>query len=462
MVNTTEEKKRLQRGLQPRHVMLMAMAGMIGTGIFKGSGDTLNIAGPSVIIAYLLCGLILFIVMAALTELAIAYPGLNIQHIIHKAFGFRASIIVGWLYWMNWMIVTVVEILAAGSFLEYWFPHTPLWLLSALCSLFVIGINLFQVNYYGEFEFWFGGIKITAIIVFIAIGLLILIGIIPSHTQPLKNLFGFGGFFPHGISGIVQAFLVVIFSYGGSELIGLTVTETKDVEKTLPKIIKSVVFRVILFYILPIMIICGIMPWNSVSATQSSPFVQVFEAVRMPGVPHLMNFVLLTAVLSAANSGIYATTRTLYSMAERGEAPRFARRLSRRGVPVGGLALTGSFLVIGVFLAFLVRDQIIVQLMSIPGFTIILVWIAICAAELKLRPTYVRLPFFKVIGYPYMTIAGIVALSAIFISFVLNKANMVGSITCFIIMAALIVISLFFNHNEAGEKDQKRNPAKLQ
>ncbi|TGA97554.1 amino acid permease [Sporolactobacillus shoreae] len=453
MVHVTEERKKLQRGLQPRHIMLMAMAGMIGTGIFKGSGDTLNIAGPSVIIAYLLCGLILFIVMAALAELAIAYPGLNIQHLIHKAFGFRASIIAGWLYWINWMIVTVVEILAAGSFLEYWFPHAPLWLLSALCGLFIIGINLFQVKYYGEFEFWFASIKITAIIIFIIVGLLLLFGIIPSHAQPIKNLFGFGGFFPHGISGIVQAFLVVIFSYGGSELIGLTVTETKDVERTLPKVIKNVVFRVILFYILPIIIICGLMPWNSVSTTQSSPFVQVFESIGMPGAPQLMNFVLLTAVLSAANSGIYATTRTLYSMAQRGEAPGFTRRLSRHGVPVGGLALTGSFLAIGVFLAFLVKDQIITELMSIPGFTICIVWIAICAAELKLRPSYGQLPFFRVIGFPYMTTAGIVALSAIFISFVLNKANAVGSITCFFIMAALITVSFFIRREPVGEKE---------
>lgn len=453
MVDTTEKgQEGLHRGLLPRHIMLMAMAGMIGTGIFKGSGDTLSIAGPSVIIAYLLCGLILFIVMVALAELAIAYPGLNIQHLIDKAFGFRTSIIVGWLYWINWMIVTIVEILAAGSFLEYWFPHVPLWLLSAFCVLFVVGINLFQVKYYGEFEFWFAGIKIFAIIAFIILGLLILFGIIPSPAHPLKNLFGYGGFFPHGIAGIVQAFLVVMFSYGGSELIGLTVTETKNVEKTLPKVIKSVVFRVILFYILPITIICGMMPWSSVSATQSSPFIQVFEVVGIPGVPHLMNFVLLTAVLSAANSGIYATTRTLYTMAGRGEAPSFTRKLTRRGVPIGGLALTTGFLVVGVILAYLVQDRIINQLMSIPGFTISIVWIAICAAELKLRPSYPRLPFFKMIGFPYMTLAGMTALFAIFVSFILNQANLVGSIACLVIMAGLITVSFFIRHESSDGK----------
>ncbi|MCO7127220.1 amino acid permease [Sporolactobacillus shoreicorticis] len=451
MMHATEEKKQsLKRGLLPRHIMLMAMAGMIGTGIFKGSGDTLTIAGPSVTIAYLVCGLILFIVMVALAEMAIAYPGLNIQHLMHQAFGFRTSIMIGWLYWINWMIVTIVEILAAGSFLNYWFPGVPLWVLAGLCGLFIIGINLFQVGLYGEFEFWFAGIKIGAIIVFIILGLLILFGIVPSPANPMKNLFGYGGFFPHGFGGMVSALLVVIFSYGGSELIGLTVTEAKDVEHVLPKVIKSVVSRVIMFYILPIIIICGMMPWSSVSATESSPFVQVFEAVGLPGVPHLMNFVLLTAVLSAANSGIYATTRTLYAMAERGEAPGFVRKLSKKGVPLGGIALTTSFLAVGVVLAYLSPSQIINQLMSIPGFTICLVWIAICAAELKLRPSYKQLPFFKMAGFPYMTIVGLVSLTLIFITFVINAANRVGTLTCLAIMVILITISFLVKKDTAS------------
>ncbi|MFT8310129.1 MAG: amino acid permease [Sporolactobacillus sp.] len=454
MAATEGKKESLRRGLLPRHIMLMAMAGMIGTGIFKGSGDTLNIAGPSVTIAYLVCGLILFIVMVALAEMAIAYPGLNMQHLMHKAFGFRTSIMIGWLYWINWMIVTVVEVLAAGSFLQYWFPSVPLWILAGLCGLFIVGINLFQVSLYGEFEFWFAGIKIGAIIVFIILGLLILFGIIPSPANPMKNLFGYGGFFPHGFGGMISALLVVIFSYGGSELIGLTVTEAKDVEHVLPKVIKSVVSRVIMFYILPIIIICGMMPWSSVSATESSPFVQVFEAVGLPGVPHLMNFVLLTAVLSAANSGIYATTRTLYAMAERGEAPGFVRKLSKSGVPLGGIALTTSFLAVGVVLAYLSPSQIINQLMSIPGFTICLVWIAICAAELKLRPSYKQLPFFKMAGFPYMTIVGLVSLSLIFVTFVLNAANRVGTLTCLAIMVILIVVS-FLVKNEAKSHESE-------
>ncbi|MCL1631681.1 amino acid permease [Sporolactobacillus sp. CPB3-1] len=454
-MGATEEKSgSLKRGLLPRHIMLMAMAGMIGTGIFKGSGDTLSIAGPSVTIAYLVCGLILFIVMVALAEMAIAYPGLNLQHLMHKAFGFRVSIVIGWLYWVNWMIVTVVEVLAAGSFLNYWLPHVPLWVLAGLCGLFIVTINLFQVSLYGEFEFWFAGIKIGAIIVFIILGLLILFGIVPSPADPVKNIFGHGGFFPNGFGGTVSALLVVIFSYGGSELIGLTVTEAKDVEHVLPKVIKSVVSRVAMFYILPIIIICGLMPWSSVSATESSPFIQVFEAVGLPGVPHLMNFVLLTAVLSAANSGIYATTRTLYAMAERGEAPGFVRKLSKSGVPLGGIALTSTFLAVGVVLAYLSPSQIINQLMSIPGFTICLVWIAICAAELRLRPAYPKVPFFKMAVFPYMTIIGAASLSLIFVTFVLNRANLIGTVTCLVIMALLVSVSFLIKSEKKLDKGE--------
>lgn len=173
----------------------------------------------------------------------------------------------------------------------------------------------------------------------------------------------------------------------------------------------------------------------------------------MPGVPHLMNFVLLTAVLSAANSGIYATTRTLYSMAERGEAPSFVRRLSKKGVPLGGIALTTSFLAVGIVLAYLSPAQIINQLMSIPGFTICLVWIAICAAELKLRKNYKKLPFFKIAGFPYVTLIGLISLSLIFISFVLNRANLIGTLTCLVIMAFLVIVS-FLVHPQANSENR--------
>ncbi|KQL53933.1 GABA permease (4-amino butyrate transport carrier) [Heyndrickxia shackletonii] len=438
------EKKQqdLKKGLLPRHVQFIALAGMIGTGIFKGSSDTLSIAGPSVVLAYLLGGLLLLIVMVALGEMAIAHPGMNVQHLVNKAFGHRVSFIVGWLYWINWVIVTTVELLAGGSFLQYWFPNIPLWLLSFLCAAVILGINSFHVKFYGELEFWFAGIKIFALIAFIILGCLILSGILPSSIDnPISNYTSHGGFFPHGIGGIFSAFLVVMFSYGGAELIGVAVTETQNAKKVLPKIVKGTVWRVIIFYICPILIICGIVPWDKVSGVDS-PFVQVFSTAGLPGAANIMNFVLLTAVLSAANSGIYATSRTLFSMAQTGEAPKLLLKVSKNGTPINGILITGFLILIGVFLAYLAPENIINYMMTIPGFTIMLIWISICFSQLKLRPQYKEKPFFQVKWFPFTTILALIGLITIFISFMFNAQNKVGTIVCLIILLLLVVFSL--------------------
>ncbi|WP_144555183.1 amino acid permease [Bacillus sp. X1(2014)] len=437
----------LQKGLLPRHVQFIALAGMIGTGIFKGSSDTLAIAGPSVVVAYLIGGLLLFIIMAALGEMTLAFPNLNVQHLVNKAFGFQVSYIVGWLYWINWTLVTVVELLAAGSFLQFWFPTIPLWLLSFLCAVVIVGINLTQVKYYGEFEFWFAGIKIIALVAFIILGFSLLFGIIPSSVQdPLSNYTAHGGFFPHGIGGTFSAFLVVMFSYGGAELIGVAVTETKDAGRVMPKIIKGAVWRVIIFYILPIIIICGLMPWDKVTGADS-PFVQVFSATGLPGAAHIMNFVLLTAVLSAANSGIYATSRTLFSMAQSGVAPKMLAKLSAKGIPLTGIMLTSVCILAGVYLAYLTPSQVIGYLMTIPGFTVMVLWISICAAQLKLRPLYRNKPAFKVNWFPYTTIFAILSLSIIFIGFVFNENNIIGTAVSLATIGLLIILSFLVRKN---------------
>lgn len=442
----------LKKGLLPRHVQFIALAGMIGTGIFKGSSDTLHIAGPSVVFTYLIGGLILFIIMAALGEMALAFPNHNVQHLVHRAFGHRISFIVGWLYWINWILVTVVELLAAGSFLQFWLPHAPLWLLSLICAVVIVGINLFQVKFYGELEFWFAAIKIIALVAFIVLGILLLSGVIPSAIHhPLANYTSHGGLFPHGISGTISAFLVVMFSYGGAELIGVAVTETKDSEQVLPKIIKGAVLRVIIFYMLPILIICGMMPWNQVTG-QSSPFVQVFSSTGLPGAAHIMNFVLLTAVLSAANSGIYATSRTLFSMSQSGTAPKGLSKTSTSGIPLTGILITSLFILLGVYLAYVTPSEVISYLMTIPGFTVMSIWISICAAHLKLRPKYKNMPAFQLKWFPYTTIAALLSLSIIIIGFLMNFNNLIGSIVSMMTLAILGILSFTI-----GNKDTEGN-----
>lgn len=432
----------LQKKLLPRHISFMAMGGVIGTGIFKGSSETISIAGPAVILTYVLAGLLLLVVMGAIAEMATVYPNRNMKDFIREAFGERLSFIVGWLYCFMWLTVCVIEVLAAGSFLQYWLPDVPLWLLSLASGALIIGINMMSVGGYGETEFWLAGIKIAMIIIFIILGSSLIFGLLPmSEATPyLHNFTDYGGFLPRGWAPIFSALLVVMFSYGGSELIGLTLTETQDAEKVLPKVVKSFILRVILFYTLPILIICGLIPWNQLNE-HTSPFVQVLAATGLKGADHIMNFILITAVLSAANSGIYGATRMLHSMASQGEAPRSLAKTSAKGVPINSLKLCAVVLVIGSLLAYFAQDGLFRLLMAVPGFVVILVWISICMSQLKLRKSYPKEPTFKVWGFPYITVVTLVCLTVIAISFLFDAQNRISIGTCLGVLLMLTIWS---------------------
>jgi AAT family amino acid transporter len=433
----------LQKKLLPRHISLMAMGGAIGTGIFKGSAETVSIAGPGIIFTYLFAGLLLLVVMGAIAEMAIVYPGTNMKGFVQKAFGKRVSFVVGWYYCFMWLAVCVIEIVVAGSFLQYWLPAIPLWELSLGCAALVIGINLMNVKNYGEFEFWFAGIKIVMIMVFIVLGACILFGIIPSDkSNYLQNFTRHGGFLPNGWMSIFSALIIVMFSYGGSELIGLTVPEVKDAERILPKVIKSFILRIVLFYTLPIIIICGLIPWNEVSH-QASPFVQVLSMSGLQGAAHIMNFILITAVLSAANSGIYGCTRMLHSLAVEGEAPKSFSYVTKKGVPIYSLILTAVVILGGSLVAFVAQDKVFLLLMAVPGFVVSVVWISICLAQLKLRKAYPIEPSFKLRGFPYVTAIAAAALTILVVIFMLNEQNRVSIIACLVVLAILFIISIF-------------------
>lgn len=431
----------LQKKLLPRHITFMAMGGVIGTGIFKGSAETVSVAGPGVILSYVLAGLLLLIVMGAIAEMATVYPGLNMKDFIRRAFGERLSFIIGWLYCFLWLVVCVIEVIAAGSFLQFWLPDVPLWVLSLASAGFILAINLLSVGGYGEFEFWFAGIKIAMIIVFVILGAAMLFGLIPGASEPWHHNFtAYGGFFPNGWTAIFPALLVVMFSYGGSELIGLTLSEAQDAEKVLPRVVKSFILRVVLFYTLPILIICGLIPWNTLN-DQTSPFVQVLTSAGLQGSAHLMNFILITAVLSAANSGIYGATRMLHSMASDGEAPASLGRVSAKGVPINSLKLTAVVLIIGTMITYVAQDNVFRLLMAVPGFVVMLVWISILLAQWKLRKTYPSKPGFTVWGYPYITIIGIICLSVIAVIFLFDAQNRISIGVCLALLCVLAVWS---------------------
>ncbi len=443
------EDSSLQKKLLPRHISLMAMGGAIGTGVFKGSSETVSLAGPGVIFTYIFAGLLLLVVMGSIAEMAIVYPNTNMKGFVQKAFGKRTSFVIGWMYCFMWLAVCIIEVVVAGSFLQYWLPSVPLWILSLACAVVIIGINTMNVKKYGEFEFWFAGIKIGMIMVFIVLGACILFGIIPSSgSNYMQNFTAHGGFFPNGWMSIFSALLIVMFSYGGSELIGVTVTEAQDAERVLPKVIKSFIFRIVLFYTLPILIICGLIPWDKLG-DQASPFVQVLATTGLQGASHIMNAILITAVLSAANSGIYGCTRMMHSLAQDGEAPKALSKVSKSGVPIYGLLISAVVLICGSMIAYFAQNNVFTILMAFPGFVVSLVWISICLAQLKLRPTYGKTPSFKIWGFPYITAITALILTGICIMFLFNEENRVSIITCLILLAVLVLISIFkFRHTD--------------
>ncbi|WP_124727694.1 amino acid permease [Staphylospora marina] len=376
----------LNKSLLPRHVRMMALGGAIGAGIFQGSSETISTAGPGVVIAYLLAGLLLFVVMSAMAEMALRHPGRDLRGLVHDAFGPRLSLLVGWLYFINWILVMAVEVVVAGTFLSYWLPGVPVWLLSLASSLFIISVNLASVRLFGEIEYWLAGIKIGTLIIFILLGGLILTGIIPGAGDGPNghHWTAHGGFLPHGMTGVLSALLVVVFSYGGTEMIGLTLREMKDPEKSLPGVIRGVMVRVVLFYVLPLLVITGLIPWNEASA-KGSPFVHVLSSVGLKGAAHVMNAIMLSAVLSAAITGMYATSRLLHSLAEQGEAPRAFTRVNRKGVPVAGIWVSMAGLMLGTMVAFFAPESVFRYLMGIPGFSVLFMWILICLSYLRLR-----------------------------------------------------------------------------
>lgn len=433
----------LQKKLLPRHITFMAMGGVIGTGIFKGSAETINLAGPGVIFTYVFAGLLLLVVMGAIAEMATVYPNRNMKDFIREAFGERLSFIIGWLYCFMWLAVCVIEVIAAGSFLQYWLPGVPLWILSLASAALIILINMMNVRGYGEMEFWLAGIKIFMIIVFIVLGACVLFGILPGPgSKGLSNYTEHGGFFPNGWTAIFSALLIVMFSYGGSELIGLTLKETENAEKVLPKVVKNFILRVILFYTLPILIICGMIPWNQLNESES-PFVQVLSSTGLQGAAHVMNFILLTAVLSAANSGIYGATRMLHSMAKDGEAPGWLKRVTSGGVPIYSLYFCAVILLIGSMIAYLTQEGLFRILMAVPGFVVMLVWICICLSQIKLRKLYPKKPSFQLWGFPYITALTAITLGVIAILFVLDAQNRVSISVCVGLVILLGVWSLF-------------------
>lgn len=402
----------LRKQLKNRHIQLIALGGAIGTGLFYGSSESIALAGPSILLAYLLGGAMIFLIVRALSEMSVEDPKAGaFSYYASTYWSRRAGFISGWNYWFNYILVAMVELAVVGSFVNYWFPNIPAWASAAFFLVLITAMNLFGVSKFGEFEFWFAIIKIVAVLAMIVGGIAVVIMGLPTDSgirASFANWFTVGGgFMPHGLlswqaaadsanagasagtaagswSGLLMALIVVMFSFGGTELIGITAGETADPRRTIPKATNGIIWRILVFYVVALGVIMAVVPWNQIDGN-SSPFVQIFDSIGVHTAAGILNFVCLTAVMSVYNSGLYSNSRMLYSLARQGNAPAYLGKLNKRGVPVAGVLTSSAITVIAVVVVFLWPEFAFNYLMSIATIAAVINWTIIMITEMKFR-----------------------------------------------------------------------------
>ncbi|MDH1104551.1 amino acid permease [Pseudomonas otitidis] len=403
----------LKRGLENRHIQLIALGGAIGTGLFLGSAGVLKSAGPSMILGYAIAGFIAFLIMRQLGEMIVEEPVAgSFSHFAHKYWGGYAGFLAGWNYWVLYVLVGMAELTAVGKYIQFWWPDVPTWATAAAFFVLINLINLANVRAFGETEFWFALIKVVAIIGMIILGLYLLVSGAGGEQAAVSNLWSHGGFFPNGLEGLVMVLAIIMFSFGGLELVGITAAEASEPKKVIPKAINQVIYRILIFYIGALSVLLMLYPWDKLLETlnaagdpySGSPFVQIFSLIGSDTAAHLLNFVVLTAALSVYNSGVYCNSRMLYGLAEQGDAPKALLKVNRRGVPVLAIGVSALITLLCVLVNYLAPKQALELLMALVVAALVINWAMISLSHLMFRKSLQRQgiePFFKSLWYPF-------------------------------------------------------------
>ncbi|WP_270567042.1 amino acid permease [Enterococcus lactis] len=438
------EDKKLKKQLSSRHITMLALGGAIGAGLFKGSGEAIGIAGPSVLIAFLIGGIILYIVMKGLGKIVLS--GGDTHHglsgLIRPYLGAHTADFTDWVYWSMWIINIIAEAVAAASFLQLWFPHIPAWVFVFMLAVLTTIINLYSVRLFAETEYWLAFAKISVIILLIIFAAYLVgqqmlgTGVFPT----LQQLTDHGGFTPHGMKGIISSLLVVIYSYGGSELIAITVSEADDPKRAIPKAIKGVMGRIISFYIIPLFLLLIIFPWNTLAGTNVSPFVMVFEKMNIPFAADIVNFVIVLALFSSINSGVYASSRILFfRLKDRKGSSRKLAVLNKHQVPQRAVLFCTSVLYLGVALSYFVGDKLFGYLAGSLSYTVLLIWIIISAASFVLTLRKGTL-WDKGISFFALAVLGLIFLGILF-------TNSIG-VT---VLTGLLYLFIYFSYQKKND-----------
>ncbi|MQP33430.1 amino acid permease [Rhodococcus erythropolis] len=432
----------LGHGLKVRHLTMMGLGSAIGAGLFLGTGVGIAKAGPAVLISYILAGAVVVFVMRMLGEMGAAIPASgSFSHYARLGIGEWAGFVMGWLYWFMLIMVLGAEITGASAIVNDWVPSIPQWVVALVFVVFFAVVNLAKVSNFGEFEFWFAAIKVTVIIAFLVIGVLLVFGILPD-TDPVgtSNLFGQGGFMPNGLSGIAAGLLVVAFAFGGIEIVTIAAAESENPERSIAVAVRSVVWRISVFYIGAISIMVLVLPWND-PELESGPFVAVLNKANIPGVAGFMELVVVVALLSAFNANIYGTSRMAFSLSRRGDGPAFMAKLSSTGVPTNAVLLSVFFGFVSVLLNWLLPDDLLGILLNAVGAALLVIWIFIVVSHLRLRKQLeasgkltVRMWLFPYLSYATLAMLGVFVVLMLFDADA--RAQLISTTVLFLVIAA--------------------------
>ena len=448
-MSNTQTPNGLEQGLKPRHVTMLSIAGVIGAGLFVGSGHAIAQAGPAVLLAYAAAGTLVVLVMRMLAEMAVASPDTgSFSTYADRAIGHWAGFTIGWLYWWFWVLVIPLEAVAAATILHAWFPGTAIWVFTLVITLLLTVTNLFSVKNYGEFEFWFALVKVLAIIGFIILGLLAIFGYLPtSQVSGVAHLSDTIGFMPNGMGAVLAAMLTTMFSFMGTEIVTIAAAESKDPSKQITKATNSVIWRIGLFYLVSIFIVVALVPWNDPGLAQFGSYQTVLERMGIPNAKLIVDIVVLIAVTSCLNSALYTSSRMLYSLSKRGDAPAAAKRTNASGTPYWAVMMSTGAAFLAVFANYVAPAAVFEFLLASSGAIALLVYLVIAISQLRMRQKRMALGetiSFKMWLFPGLTWAVIVFIVAILTIMLFQEAHRVeimatGLLSILVVVAGLLV-----------------------
>ncbi|MEU6676036.1 amino acid permease [Streptomyces sp. NPDC046853] len=440
----------LKAGLKNRHLSMIAIGGVIGAGLFVGSSSGIAAAGPAILVSYALVGAMVVLVMRMLGEMAAARPTSgSFSTYADQALGRWAGFSIGWLYWFFWVVVLAVEATAGAVILNGWIPAVPQWGWALIVMVVLTATNLVSVGSYGEFEFWFAGIKVVAIGGFVIVGLLAVFGALPGSDNPgagFAHLTDAGGFMPKGAGAILTGVLMVVFSFMGSEIVTLAAGESEDPQRAVTKATNSVIWRIGVFYLGSIFVVITLLPWNDKSIVKDGSYVAALNSIGIPHAGQVMNVIVLTAVLSCLNSGLYTASRMAFSLGQRGDAPKAFARTNARGVPQAAILGSVVFGFIAVWFNYQWQDTVFDFLLNSSGAVALFVWLMIAFTQLRMRGIILREQPEKLVVkmwlFPYLTWVTIAMISFVLVYMLTDEAGRKQVLLSLLAAAFVVVFSL--------------------